>query len=1197
MENLPLSINAAPDGSSTVTKSAAVGFSDDRPLKSSSTTTAMNVSADGPDGPESVVEEVVLKKGTYDLSSLDMYPAAKAPEAPDLTKLPLEERLTSSKWNQRVHGYQELVESFKKAGPSTAPFNNHANTVLTALKTEKLTKAICEAMELVRAYAEFAPAPSCLEQLGSTDSLIKKIVKLTFTQNSLCLKKAYAAIFMLIEKNEEGGTDVAETLVSYFTKSQKYKIAVSAAGCLRESITLFGCGSKTVPFQPIVEKITFLFEHTSKQVRSEAEKLVVEMSRWTKTAAIFNFSSLKKIQQTDLTAAIEKAIGEGATKVPTRFTPKTFGMKIVAANTKINEEGESKTSSSAVVTEDNDLWKQMPAVSFNAALQKTNFYASLKEEKWKARHAGWESALKICGTSTLFRLEKEKFGDIFRAIKATLCNDSNMKVRVAALQLAGKLAAGARSNFSNYVKPLMTVLLSLFKEKHKLHRFAVDSCIDQLLSFSVENVNAIYDSCMSVDGGKNGYTGALHDANPLVRACTLEMLERYVSGRPETGKGNKWTESHKTLIDHVVEFAVTVGIADKVPECRDAACSLLSAAFTNMGDEHPSIASTIKTMEKKNPKLLIKIKSLCNSNGGGSAGGGDRSDNVVVVTANTSSTRVREKKKIKKQHAAVATSDSVSTSVVASSGGSIRSVTKNTSTKSNDANDSGDLVSLEEAKIMIEGLGLTGEEYKEPTEEESKDVSSSSKNVVELLLSASHWKDKEEAINQVSHWMSDVNHVELITTSLLESWLVVISSGLKQFTERNRNVVKAAVCNVQHIATVCGSGVAFPTRALSLFVQPMVAKFSEKALIHDLEEMYLLVAECVGPQSIASRISFAMEKTSSPAVLENAYKFLTRLVQEFSRATRTLTAMFHVHKLIDLAKHPKIGIGHRLPKVKDSSEKLILEMCRCSTDPGGMNTILPLLNDINAGRLKTLQPKMEKIAQETSLASSVAPSSSTTTSSRAVKQHPSDSSVPAASTTITIPSGVDVSAKLPSSLLKQMETENEKDAWKARMTGITTATQVFNSIHGSGVVTFNRAVHDLLQAVKKRMGDSNQKIVEKSVTLVGLIANKVGEPISRGSKIIMQPLLKLLLSNKPSAVVLVMKVLNQWVEHGGKTSSTVMDSCTPFVADALSQFVKGKKSSATAEMLSFTVNHVKACSASMCESLEAMIPYTLPALL
>ena len=61
MENLPLSINAAPDGSSTVTKSAAVGFSDDRPLKSSSTTTAMNVSADGPDGPDSVVEEVVLK--------------------------------------------------------------------------------------------------------------------------------------------------------------------------------------------------------------------------------------------------------------------------------------------------------------------------------------------------------------------------------------------------------------------------------------------------------------------------------------------------------------------------------------------------------------------------------------------------------------------------------------------------------------------------------------------------------------------------------------------------------------------------------------------------------------------------------------------------------------------------------------------------------------------------------------------------------------------------------------------------------------------------------------------------------------------------------------------------------------------------------------------------------------------------------
>ena len=47
------------------------------------------------------------------------------------------------------------------------------------------------------------------------------------------------------------------------------------------------------------------------------------------------------------------------------------------------------------------------------------------------------------------------------------------------------------------------------------------------------------------------------------------------------------------------------------------------------------------------------------------------------------------------------------------------------------------------------------------------------------------------------------------------------------------------------------------------------------------------------------------------------------------------------------------------------------------------------------------------------------------------------------------------------------------------------------------------------------------------------------------------------------------------------------------MAEALSQFVKGKKSAAAAEILSFSVKHVAASSPSTVEHLETMVPHVL----
>ena len=1188
-------------------------------LKDSLTNDAASMNSTATELSENVTQQsspvAALKSGAYDLSKMDMS-EAEAPKEQDLSTIALSERLSSKQWKHRVSGYEELLQMFKKAGTATTPFVEHVSTVVTAITIEKTTKTICAAVDLVKAYIEFAPAPSCLEQLGTTESLVHHIVKLTFAQNKSCLNRAYETIFTMIEKIEDGGTIVTETLCTYFSKSQKLKVAVAAAACLRESIAAFGCNAGAMPFGPIVKHVNALFEHTSKNVRSAAEKLVVEISAWTKTCDIFSFTSLKDIQQRDLRTACDKVIGRGELRTPTRWTPKTivnressstaastaaptvrsslssFSSSSVSAATPTGSTAASTTKSMVLDTND-ELWAQIPATSFNGALQKTNFYKSITESKWNNRHAAWENACGLCGrknSSQLFRLEAENFGDIFRAIKATLTNDNNMKVRVAALHLTGKLAAGVRAHFIKYAKSLFPIILSLFKEKHKVHKMAVDGCLDQLLAYSTIDLNEIFQTCISVNNNKEGKSGALHDSNPLVRAATLETLTRYVQARPSEGKGNKWTSSYKELMDHILETASEICHSDKVPAVREMACLLLSALFLSMGPAHPSVSSTIHIMTKTHPKILSKIMKL---NGGGEEEEKKKTSFSVAtsVTSSTSAITTTSVSKRTKKKTPLLTTTSTAEASTASRTSSSSSKNK----AANDTVDGADIVALEEAKAKIQELNLTALTQPPTEDEQGKDT-----QIVEMLLSTSLWKDKETAINEMSHWMADANNAEVITTSLLEAWMVILSSATKQFTERNRNVLKAAVCNIQHAATACGSRVAFPTRALSLFVQPLVAKFSERVLLKDLQEMYLLVAECVGPQSIASRISAAMEKTTSPAVLENAFKFLTRLICEFSRSGRTVSDMFHVHKMINLAKHVKVGLGHRLPKIKDSAEGLILEVCRCSSDLGGQETVVPLLEDVNPSRLKGLHAKIQKISQEVE-------KNGTDVNSRAVKivpkrscnggsggeqeeeQHHHDEAMVEAK-----PVGMDLSARLSPSLFKQMATENEKEAWKKRMAAVDTVTATFKSVLGNnGVVLFTRSIHDLMQALKKRMSDPNSKVSEKSVQLVGLVANKVGPPIAKCTKIVLQPLLRLLLGNKKRAVAVVSEVLDKWVTHGGTTSTLVLDTCLPFVADALMQFVKGKKSAATAELLSFSVKHLAVAETLHLEPLESMVSHVL----
>ena len=73
---------------------------------------------------------------------------------------------------------------------------------------------------------------------------------------------------------------------------------------------------------------------------------------------------------------------------------------------------------------------------------------------------------------------------------------------------------------------------------------------------------------------------------------------------------------------------------------------------------------------------------------------------------------------------------------------------------------------------------------------------------------------------------------------------------------------------------------------------------------------------------------------------------------------------------------------------------------------------------------------------------------------------------------------------------------------------------MFEGAYGFGVAALNRTVVNVLRQLKVRLKDANANVMLNAVALIGLIAQKVGTPIHKCSKVMVQAIILSLGSDK-----------------------------------------------------------------------------------
>ena len=120
------------------------------------------------------------------------------------------------------------------------------------------------------------------------------------------------------------------------------------------------------------------------------------------------------------------------------------------------------------------------------------------------------------------------------------------------------------------------------------------------------------------------------------------------------------------------------------------------------------------------------------------------------------------------------------------------------------------------------------------------------------------------------------------TTSMLEAWIVVMGQATKQFADRNRNIMKSVLHNIQGIAAACAA-IQLPfIPHNALFIAPLAAGVARSPCSPTLKRCVFLLPSVLEPSRVSLRLIEAIEKMKSPVALELAFKFLlSRMISRF----------------------------------------------------------------------------------------------------------------------------------------------------------------------------------------------------------------------------------------------------------------------------------------------------------------------------
>jgi len=278
------------------------------------------------------------------------------------------------------------------------------------------------------------------------------------------------------------------------TKAKSPKTQADALVWLNQLLLDFGIAG--VAMRPLIDFLKTNLKSSNATVRANATKAMVTV----KICVGTDLSSFLDDLNPQLLTTIEKEFAKAEGQAPPEPTRTSADLKVVAPSA-----GGGKGGPAAADALD-DL---IPRVDLDKLVAGTSVAAGSRSDNWKVRKEAMETLAGILQANS--RL-KPGMGEVGSALKGRLA-DTNIMVKLLALDNISKIATGMGKPFEKHAKPFVAPICAILADQKAPTRAGASNTL-----------GAIATACGGIDTMVPSFGTSLDNPNPLLRASLLAFL-------------------------------------------------------------------------------------------------------------------------------------------------------------------------------------------------------------------------------------------------------------------------------------------------------------------------------------------------------------------------------------------------------------------------------------------------------------------------------------------------------------------------------------------------------------------------------------------------------------------------------------------------------------------------------------------------
>ncbi|KAI4148656.1 MAG: hypothetical protein LQ340_005001, partial [Diploschistes diacapsis] len=389
-----------------------------------------------------------------------------ADQEEDPSSLPLPDRFTHKNWKVRKEGYEEAAKEFEKTPDESAPVFRPFLSDSSLMKGAVADSNVAAQQEGLGALCAFLKYGGKEHAQRTRSATIPTILEKGLPSTRAAAKQnALEALMLYVEVDKADA--VVEDIIPILSNKQP-KVIAAALSALKQLFHAYGV--KIIDPKPVLKAMPKIFGHADKNVRAEAQNLIVELYRWLKDAIKSLFwGDLKPVQQQDLEKLFEPVKAEPPPKQE-RLLRSQQAAAAVAPSAGADEGAEEVGEEEAAEEEEISLSEPIDVYS---KLPK-DFHERIASSKWKDRKEALDDFYTI---ANIERIQEGPFDDVIAALAKSM-KDANIAVVTVAANCVEVLAKGLKRSFARYRGKIMAPMLERCKEKKQSVADALGAALD-----------------------------------------------------------------------------------------------------------------------------------------------------------------------------------------------------------------------------------------------------------------------------------------------------------------------------------------------------------------------------------------------------------------------------------------------------------------------------------------------------------------------------------------------------------------------------------------------------------------------------------------------------------------------------------------------------------------------------------------------